>query len=801
MKRRKSLSRVQTSIFFLSMALIAYEILLIKIFTIQYWYHFAYLIISIALLGFGASGTFIFIFRGALKKRALSVIYYAPVIFLFSIWLSLYLSRIIAFNPLMMAWRIGEILNFSLLCLTIFIPFFLGALAIGTGFTVFTEDSHRIYFSNLTGSGLGALIILLSIFHLGPYELILIISLITMIATLPACVTRIRKLVSFILMCAVIMSYFAFLYGAPITINDFKDLSQAERLKGATREVQVFGPLGSVAVVDSPAYHYLPDLSLNCPDPLPRQKGLFLDGNTVGAINRFSGNIDSLGFMDCRTAALPYKLLKNPRVLIIGGGGGTEILNARYHGAENISVVEINRDIIRLVRDRYSGFSRDIYDGDRITVFVEDGRGYLERTDELYDLIQINLPGSMGAVSAGVYSMNENYIFTVEALKTCLKRLRPGGMILLSRWISSPPRESIKLLAMAIHALEADGQTDVSRSIVMIKSWQTATLLIKRGMFSKEEIKSTAEFCGERFFDLCYYPGMTEKEANRFNRMDQSYFYTAATAFLSDEREAFYDKYPFYIRPATDDRPFFSYFFKKEILKRYFGPDGRRIIPFMDWGYILVWLSLLLLIPASLILILAPVRAVRRASRRIIPVFFYFGSLGLAYIFLEMAILQQFVRYLHNPVFSASVVISSFLVYSGIGSMIGGKIWRTKRHHVVLTVIFIFVVGAIYLKSGEYLLGILPHLPLWARMLACSIMIAPIAVPMGIPFPSGLSLLERAREDLIPWAWGINGFFSVIGASAAVICAVRFGFKTVILSALCLYIVAGISYFPLSLRK
>ena len=783
------------------MALIAYEILLIKVFAIQYWYHFASLIISIALLGFGASGSFIFIFRDVLKRRPLAVIYSLPICFLLTLWLNLYLSRIIVFNPLMLAWRVEEIFNFSLLCLFIFIPFFLGALTIGMGFTLYTEDIHRIYFSNLTGSGVGALIVLLSLFHLGPSELILIISLISLIATFPLCVTGIRKLVSFVLICAVILSYVAFLHETPLAMNDFKDLTQAKKLKGAKGEVQIFGPLGFVAVVDSPAYHYLPDLSLNCPDPLPRQKGLFLDGNSVGAINRFAGDIDSLGFMDCRTVSLPYKLFKNPSVLIIGGGGGTEVLNARYHGAEHVDLVEINRDIIHVMRDRYKEFSGGIYDENRITVFAEDGRGYLEGTDDLYDLIQINLPGAMGALTAGGYSMNENYIFTVEALKTCLNRLRPGGMILLSRGIESPPRKGIKILAMAIQALEATGQGDASPSIVMIRSWQRATLLIKRGTFGREEIASTMKFCRERFFDLCYYPGMAEGEANRFNRMDESYFYRAAKMLLSDKREEFYDAYPFYIRPATDDRPFFSYSFKKTILKRYLGPEGRTIIPFVDWGYMLMWLSLLVLIPASLILILVPLRIVRRLSQRIIPVFFYFGSLGLAYIFIEMALLQQFIRYLHSPVFSASVVISSFLIYSGIGSMIGGKLWRTKGYHIVFTVIVIFLVGVVYLKSSDYLFAPLSHLPLWARMVACSLLIAPIALPMGIPFPSGLSLLAGARIDLIPWAWGINGFFSVIGATTAVIISVGLGFKAVILLALCLYILAGISCFSLSVRK
>jgi len=801
MASRNNLSRVQLSIFFLSMALIAYEILLIRMFTIQYWYHFASLIISIALLGFGASGTAVFIFRDVLRKRPLAVIYYLTLCFLLTLWITVPVSNLMVFNPLMMAWHLSELYRFSLLCCVIFLPFFVGALAIGTALTAFTGGIHRIYGANLTGSGAGSLIVLLSLFRFGPAELMLIIALITVVALVPLCRTGTRKVLSLAVLCVVIALYPLCLRERSLPMSDFKDLARAEQLKGAKREFQTFGPLGFVSVVDSPAFHYLPDLSLNCEDPLPRQKGLFLDGNRVGAIHRFAGNWDSLRFMDCRTVSLPYRLLENPEVLIIGGGGGTEILNARYHGARHISVVEINRDIIRLMKTQYREYSGGIYEGTGLTVFAEEGRGYLDRTDNRYDLIQINIPGSADTPSTGIRALNENYVFTVEALAACLTCLRPGGMVLLSRGIESPPREGIKLLAMAIRALEDDGRSDASRSILMIRSWQRVTLLLKKGPFGREAIASTKRFCGERFFDLCYYPGMKEGEANRYNRMDRAYFYGAAQALLSDERETFYERYPFHIRPATDDSPFFSSFFKLDILKRYCTAEGRTIIPFIDWGYMLVWFSLILLLPASLLLIIVPVRVVRRPSGGIFPLLVYFGSLGLAYIFLEMAMLQQFIRFLHNPVMSASVVICSFLVYSGVGSMISGRLWLVQGRHVVCMVIVLVFLVSCYLIWKDHLFTVLSPLPLWGRMLLCSLVIAPVALPMGIPFPSGLTRLAGTREYLIPWAWGINGFFSVIGATAAVIIAVSFGFTTVMLSALCLYIVVACAFFSLAVRK
>ncbi|MBN2569543.1 MAG: SAM-dependent methyltransferase, partial [Deltaproteobacteria bacterium] len=504
-----------------------------------------------------------------------------------------------------------------------------------------------------------------------------------------------------------------------------------------------------------------------------------------------TGNLKDMNFMDYRTTSLPYKLLNNPEVLIVGGGGGTEILNAKYHRAKNISVVEMNRDLIGFMQGKYRRFSGDIYNPQEYRIFAEDGRGYLQITKNRFDLIQICLLESMESASAGVYSLNENYLFTTESLKTCLDRLNPGGILSISRWIKNPPRDCIKLLITAIAALE---DKNASESIIMIRSWQTATLLIKHGLFNKKEIGTVKNFCKSRLFDLCYYPGIKKEETNIVNRMDESYFFIAATRLLSGEREHFYNEYPFYIRPATDDRPFFGHFFKTAVLKTYLAPYGRISIPLIDWGYILVWTALGILVLLSTIFILAPIKLVRGSPRGKTPVFIYFGCLGLAYMFLEMSFLQQFIRYLYDPVFSASIVIGSFLIYSGIGSLIAGRMGTVGHKHVLFAVVFIVTVGIIYIKFDQLLENTLSGFSLWSRMLICSLLTAPLALPMGIPFPSGLSLLAEKGDDMIPWAWGINGFFSVIGASATVLIAIQWGFKSVVFTALTLYILSAVMY-------
>jgi spermidine synthase len=793
MSHRLTLKGIQVSVFLISTVVITYEILLVKIFAIQYWYHFASLIISVALLGFGASGTVLFLFRKPAGNYASKIFFVVPLLLAVSMWVNMYVWRFIAFNPLMIIWEARETINLIFLILAMFTPFFLGALCIGMGFILFPGHIHKIYCSNLLGSGCGPLLILLTVLHVSPHEIIMLITLLSVAAGFPVMKGRVRMFFVPVMLIAALSFYIFNLDEMSFAMNPYKDFSRAETLQDARLEFREYGPLGLITVIDSPAFHYLPDLSLTCPYPLPDQKGLFLDGNTVGAITAFSGDLKTLQFMQCRTASLAYQILARPDVLIIGGGGGTEILNATYHGAKRITIVEINKDIVRLMQNRYRSFSGNVYNPREHRLLIEDGRGYLEDTDERFDLIQLSVAESMDIASAGVYSLRENYLLTMEALRACLRRLKPGGIISMTQWVKNPPRENLKLLATAIQALTAEGE-NAPQSVIMIRSWQAATLLVKNGVFSPEDIRKTKQFCRNNLFDLCYYYGITEDETNIVNRMDENYFFHGARKLLSSEKGEFYREYVFDIRPATDNKPFFAHFFKIDMLKKYMSTGERNIIPFIDWGYILVWLSFLVLAVCSTVFILVPIGIIGRWPGSALFTFIYFSSLGLAYMLLEIAFLQQFIRYLYDPVFSATVVISSFLVYSAAGSLIGEKRWRADSYQLWTAVIIIVIVGITYLAADPFLQRLMSGLTFWMRMLLCSILIAPLAVPMGILFPSGLSKVHRVREELIPWAWGINGFFSVMGAAGAVLVAIEYGFRAVILTALTLYIIAGAAY-------
>ncbi len=782
-----------------SAILIAYQILLIRLLSIQYWSHFAYLIISVAMVGFGASGTFLVFFRRRISDRLTESLLASSLLLGPVLWMNYLLAQVLAFNPLMILWQASEILRFGALCLLLSLPFFLGATGIGLCLVTAPPASiPKLYFANLAGSGIGCLLILPAFFLLGPREILFSLSLASCGAGLFASATgrgRAAAAAALVVLCILYGFWFR---NIPPAQSPFKDLAQACRLPAAQKEVERFGPLGLLTVVGGPSYHYLPDLALNCPFPVPEQKGLFLDGNTVDAIHRFSGELKTLRFLDWRTVSAAYLLTRDPDVLIVGGGAGTEILNALFHGAASITVLEMNGHLLRLMRNEYAPYNGGIYDRSPVHAIEAEGRSYLETEGPAFDLIQVGLSESPGISSSGVHALGENYLFTKEGLTACLRRLKPGGLLGISRWVKNPPREELKLMATLVGAFEELNGAPADSSLIVLRSWQNVTFLVKQGAFSDGDVQSVRSFCAGRMFDISYCPGILLTDLNRVNRLEREYYHEAALALLSGRQEAFYVNYPFFVRPATDDRPFFSDTFRISLLKIYFQSRDRMIAVLMDVGYLLVWLAFGILLLMALLLILLPLPLLRLRTRGLLSVALYFGAIGGAFMFLEISLLQRFIRHLGDPVFSAAVVVGTLLVSAGAGSLWAGRISVTPAGKIALSTACIFLATAFLFAVDESAARYSGSWPFAVRMLACALLLAPLGFGLGVPFPTGMEILSARLPSLTPWAWGINGFCSVLGGTGAVLLAGVFGLRTVAILALGLYLVAAAAFHGIS---
>ena len=585
--------------------------------------------------------------------------------------------------------------------------------------------------------------------------------------------------------------------GLQLQITPYKGLSQLLQIHGTEIVAQKTSPLGLIQVVrsnDIPLRH-APGLSLTATqEPLP-QLGVFTDGDNMTVLTHYPNKREQLAYLDQMTSALAYHLRKIDRLLVIGVGGGSEVLQARYHEVASIDGVELNPQIIALVNEDFGAFTGHLYQRPGIHIHAGEVRDYLDHSNEHYDLIQLALVDTFNASASGLYALNESYLYTLEALQTYISHLQPDGYLALTRWIKLPPRDSLKLFASLVEAMQRDGISDPHRRLLMIRSWQTSTILLKNGVFTAQEIAAAETFCRQRSFDLAYAPAMQVQQANQFNQLPSALFYQATNALLGTDRDKFLSEYKFNLQPATDDRPYFHQFFKWSSLNEILSLRDQGGMALIEWGYITLIATLFIAIVFSILLIILPVWILQRRStllrynvkRR--NVLLYFFAIGLAFLFMEIALMQKFILFLHHPVLSITVTLTAFLLFSGLGSDWVGRFVRQYRPSVVLkfAIVGITLIGLGELLLLSYVFAALASLQIGVKIIISLLLIAPLAFCMGMPFPLALGSLALNAKQYIPWAWAINGCASVISAVLATILAIRYGFTWVIVMAIMLY--------------
>jgi hypothetical protein len=472
------------------------------------------------------------------------------------------------------------------------------------------------------------------------------------------------------------------------------------------------------------------------------------------------------------------------------------VLQALYEGAAHIDAVELNPQVVDLVNEEFAGFSGALYTDTRVTVRIGEARGSVSGNDRQYDLVQLALLDSFGASSAGLYSLSENYLYTVEAIGEMLGALRPGGILAITRWIKLPPRDGLKMFATAIAALERAGFANPGWRMIMIRGWNTSTLLISNRVFSAAQIEQAREFSRDRWFDVVHYAGITPADANRYNQLQQAQYFNATQSLLSADSEQFFEDYKFNLRPATDNRPYFFHFLKWRSLPEILALRGQGGLPLLEQGYLVLIATLVQAVLASLVLILLPLwltkHRVEANSDGRIPVVVYFFTIGGAFMLIEIAFIQKFILFLSHPLYAVAVVLGAFLVFAGFGSALSERLGRHAG--LFQPVAGIVVLCLIYLL-------LLPPLFRWlmpmhdvAKILIATGLIAPLAMLMGMPFPLGLRRVAGHSAAMVPWAWGVNGCASVLGAIFATILAMHAGFISVMMLALALYSLAAITF-------
>jgi hypothetical protein len=789
----------------ISAAALAYEVLLMRLFSIIQWHHFAYMVISLALLGYGVSGTFLTLVRQRLVPHFTSAFIVNALLFGVSSIVCFLLVQQLPFNTLELFWDSGHWRYLFLSYLLLFIPFFFAANAICLTFAAFGSQIPRIYAFDLLGAGLGALSVILALYLFAPHVTLKLIAVLGLLAALSSAWRGYRHgrgLTAGLLMLSTLVILALPNGWLSPRLSEYKSLSQTLQMKGARILEERSSPLGLLSIVASPEVplRLAPGLSLNNRQEPPPQLGLFVDGDAPTPINRFEGDLEPFGYLDYQTSALPYHLSRPRQVLILGMGGGSGLLQAALHQVPRIQAVELDPQVAKLLQQDYADYAGWRHLAPRVRIHLGEARGYLSSTRERHDLIQISLLDSASAASGGVYGLSESYLYTREAIAEYLKHLTPEGLLSITRWVKIPPRDGLKLLATGIEALRLQGIEQPERQLILIRGWDTSTLVLKTRPFDARQIQRLLAFCEERAFDTAYYPAIGPAQINRYNILPEPYFYQGALALLGENPEQYLDQYKFAIRPARDDRPYFFNFFKWSTLPEILSVYRQGGFSLLELGYPVLVLTLLQAVLASVVLILLPVLWLRRrrqtrASARTGAVLLYFLAIGLGFMFIEIVFIQRFILFLAHPIQAVTVILCGFLIFSGLGSLYAQHLEDANKNRRILTILSLLAaISLVYLVLLPALFAALSSLHALAKAAITLLLIAPLAFCMGMPFPLGLSRVTRSEPGLLPWAWGVNGCASLISAILATLLAIHLGFTWVVLLALLAYGGAGLVY-------
>jgi SAM-dependent methyltransferase len=782
-------------VFLTSFSILSYEIVFTQVFAYMQWHNLSALVITMALMGFGASGSVVSIFHQRIEKAYAACFFGATLLFPVCLGAGFIISSRLMFNPYEIGVAPRQVIFFLLYFFLMALPFFLGGVIVCIAFLRYSIS--KTYFANLVGSGAGALAVMGGAYLLHPYH---IMAAVIGVSTFPAMVISFHGKIKVVCLTGAVVVFNLAVLVTVVLFPQFKQVSPYKSISGALNlpEADIvheaYCPLAVVQVVQAKGLRSTAGLSLVSPFQVPVQKGIFLNADSMSPITPFRGNPDDIRYLEYLTSYLPFYIkdeTSRNRVLIIGSGGGESILKAVLSNYKQIDAVEVNPRVISLMKNQFADFSGNIYNRANVQVFHHDARSFIKETKEHYDLIDLSMIDGYNAAASGVYALNESYLYTIESIREYFCHLSDTGLLAISRWVVTPARDNLKLFNMVITALRQAGIKDVKQHLIVIRSLQTVTLLISKTPVPPKMIARSRTFAGTRLFDLVHIPGIRETDVNQFVKLETPVYYHALQALFAPSAHSFIDRYDFDISAPTDNRPYFYNFFKPGVV-RYILTYGPAQMPVTEWGYLILLIILVPVVVISFAFILLPVlnrHKKAKGMRKII--FFYFSLIAVGYFFIEMPLIQKMVLFLGHPSYSIAVIIAGLLIFTGIGSLFSDRLFSTDNR-ILLSTVFICLITLFYLWFIDRLFSWFMMFPVSEKVLVVLFMVAPLGFFMGIPFPQGLTAIKKIETDAVSWAWGVNGFFSVISILLATVFAVTMGFTAVFAIACLCYLAAGI---------
>ena len=788
----RSVFRYSLGLMLISAGSLVYEISLTRIFAVQQFHNFAFLVVGLAVMGFAVSGLLITLRPSSPPPSHLALGYSASVL------LAYLVINLLPFDSYSIAWDKQQAWILLLYFLASGGPFLFTGWAVGAALANAEGESHRLYAASMIGSGAGCLAALMGMQWLGGVGAI---GLSIALGLFAAAVFTARLPARIIFLVLGSLGLLLFSSAPPmlsLQLSPYKPLSTIELVTDAERTYTRWSASSRVDVVESGSFHVFPGLSLNASGELPDQAGLFVDGEGPQPITNLSPDDPaSQKLATHMPAALAYALRPTGDVLILNPGAGLSPLLALAMGAEHVTV-PTNQPLVRdVLENTYLEFSQGLYNHPRLTVNPRSGRGLLSHTGQRYTVIEYALSDSFHPVTSGAFSLSEDYLLTKESVIHAWNRLTDDGLLVITRWVETPPSESARAWSTLTAAVRETGANAVPSHLIAYRGMRTATMIASRRPFTDDELAEVRKFLQQNGFDPLILPDLKAGEVNRFNVLPEPVYHRLYTNLLLNHEETIRD-YPFDLTPPTDTQPYFFHFFRWRQTADVLATLGKFWQPFGGSGYFVLVGLLVFMLLLAIPLTIAPLYILRRRSAAAIPrttMLLYFGSLGAGYLLIEIPLIQSMGLALDQPALALATVLFVLLLASGLGSLLSPRI--ALRRALFLLILTIFVVTLIL---PAFMQWILP-LPLYVRIALSIILLFALGFLMGIPFISGLAYLEINTPHLIPWAWAINGALSGVSGVVAAMISLSMGFQATLFAGGMVYLVAWLVSARFSPRK
>jgi hypothetical protein len=788
------------SVFLIGFSTLAFEVLLTRIFSISQFNHLSFMVISIALFGFAASGTFLSIVNTGQVGRSHYFTTWKTPLVLIMLYSATTIGSFMALNNLPLDYfRLPvepiQILYLLVAFVLLALPFFFAGFIVALAYTQRPEKTGLIYFATMCGSAFGAIFpaLLLPFFSEG--QLVIFSALVPFIGLSSAVgsegknatMSKSRKSNQILWVSAGLIMLLGAIY--PLTPygdslirvkpSPYKALSQILQFPD-TRVDQTFNNIrGRIDRVTSPYIRFAPGLSLRYMENIMQHEAAFSDGDNQLVLYP-PDTQDRLPFSAFTLSYSGYDLRSSAKsVLVILQGGGTAIPCVQASKIKDITVVVENPALANMVSQHY-GFA----------VISQPPRAFLSKSPRHFDIIHVE---NWGTSIPGSAALDQNHLFTTDAFRQYLAHLTSDGLVIISRRLLLPPSDSLRLWAGAYEGLKMIGARNPANHLAIIRNWDTFTLLVFRQPFLDRA--RLEEFARNRNFDVVFLPGITAEQANRFNKFDAPYHFVEinrlAAAYLRGEENAYFNSYFLDIRPQSDNRPFPGRHLKWLKIKSLYRTLGSRLYALLMSGEIVVSVVFFEALAVSVFLLFLPLFFVRRSAKKpSLPQGLYFFAVGSGFMFIELFFIKKYILLFGDPVISFTVVVAGILIFSSFGGA-----WAQKKDKSVLKMalpgLIVVLVLAVFALDGlmNYLLR---FSNIW-RYSAAVFILSPIGFLMGLPFPIGMrDMLNTSAQRA--YAWSLNGCASILTSIICAQLAIIFGISFLLGCAIAAYLIVILSW-------